>query len=295
MRPVIRARRRLPVALAVLAGAMAGCGGDDDEKPSGGGKKAAAAGAPKPKEPLKAVLPRFEKVLQSGDCRDLVRYGSPSSTRSRPNARPDDPPTRTECRELQRFQRALRGFRSGKVAEFGTAGVVDGKDEIAPGKVASTAWTIDTDGSWRVVFFTGIEPQVGKRPKPSTASDFDAVARQWVEAAKKGDCKALWRLSEAESRFVRNAGGDRAKYCRAVSGVRKGREPHTIKDFAQSPDARPEHLGATPNVAFYGVRFPSGRYVTLDVTTVGEAVPAKLRRGHASPGIENYVVNRNPR
>jgi hypothetical protein len=282
--------------IACLAAAPAGCGGDDDEeKPDAGRKGGAATGAPKPKEPLKAIIPGLEKAIASGDCRELVRYGSPSSTRSRPDAGPDDPPTRTECTQLRQFQRALRSFRGGKVAQFGTAGVIDGKDELVPGKIMSTAWTTDTDGSWKALFFTGIEPQVGRRPEPGTDSEFDAVARRWVAAAKKGDCKLLWRLSESESRFVSNSGGDRAKYCRAVAATRKGRKPHTLKDLADSPEVRPKRLGATPNVAFYGLSFPNGRYVTLDVTTVGEAVPANARRGHVSPGVEDYVVNRNPR
>jgi hypothetical protein len=281
----------LAVALTV---AVAGCGGDGEEKPAGDKRGAASAEAPKPKEPLKAILPGFEKAIESGGCAELGRYGSPSSTRSRPNARPGDPPTRSECRQLRQFQRALKGYRAGKVAQFGTAGVIDGKNEFAPGKIVSTGWTIDTDGSWKALFFIGIEPQVGRRPDTRRDREFDAVARQWVAAAKKGDCKELWSLSEAESRFVRNA-GSRARYCRALSAARKGREPHTMKDFARSPDVRPVKLGATPDVAFYGVRFPNGRYVTVDVTTVGEAVPARLRRGHASPGIEDYAVNRDPR
>lgn len=288
-------RRRLAIPLALAVG-VAGCGGGDDDegKPSGGEKKAAAAGAPRPKEPLKAALPGFQKAIRSGDCRELVKYGTPSSTRSRANAQPGDPPTRAECKQLENFGRAFRKFRPGKVAEFGTAGVVDGKDELVPGKIANTAWTLDRDGSWHVIFFTGIEPQVGRRPGPATGRKFDAVARRWVDAAKNGNCKELWRLSDPESRFVSNA-GTRARYCKALAAARGGRQPHTMKDFAGAPDVRPVKLGAIPSAAFYGLSFPNGRYVTLDITAVSERVPAKARQGHTSPGVQDYVVNRNPR
>jgi len=288
---------RIAAALAVaVAVALSGCGGDDDEETGGAEKRpaATATGAPEPKEPLKAVIPGFERAIASGDCSELVKYGSPSSTRSVPDARPDSPPSRAECSELRQFQRALRGFHGGRVAQFGTGGVIDGEDELVPGKIMSTGWTTDTDGSWKTLFFTGIEPQVGKRPRDPPVGDFDAVVRRWVDAANKGDCATLWRLSEAQSRFVNNA-GTRARYCKALAAARKGSAAHTMKDFAESPDVEPKRLGALPSVAFYGVSFPNGRYITIDVTTVGEAVPAAARRGHVSPGIEDYAVNRNPR
>jgi hypothetical protein len=288
------ARAASLAAALVLAVCVAGCGGDDDDNPGQNRRAAGPAGAPKPKEPLKAIVPGFERALRSGDCRKVVYYGSPSSTRPQQNVRPNAPPNRSECAQLNRFARLLRNFRGGKVAQFGPAGVIDSTNEVAPGKITNIAWTIDLDGSWKVVTFTGIEPQVGRRPDARRQRAFDSVVRQWVAAAKKGDCKELWRLSEAESRFVRNA-VKRERYCRAVADIRKGRTPHTMRDFARFPDVRPEKLGATPDLAFYGLRFPNGRYITIDVTTVSEAVPAQQKRGHASPGVEDYVVNRDPR
>ena len=286
-------RRHLEIALAAALLALAGCGGDDNGG-GGGERKAPAgdvAGAPTPKEPLEAVLPRFERAVEAGTCRALWRYAAASSTRG-PGALPDDAPRAADCRQMARIRQSVRGFRATDSAEFGTTGVADGRGRgLREGEVLTTAWTLDTDRSWRLVLAGAFDPQVGEKPKAST--DFDGHAQRWVEAAKKGKCDVMWRFTDAQSRFVVARDGDLAKFCSDVSEAYKQPEG-TLKELAEAPNVRPRKLGETLDMAFYGLRLPTGRFVTLVLVTAAEDAPAKARREHRSPGVFDYVTNRKP-
>jgi hypothetical protein len=180
------------------------------------------------------------------------------------------------------------------VQEYGPVGVVEATAAgIKTGHVLASTWVIDQDGVWRAMLFGDFDPQIGERPLP--ASNFDEVAQQFVDSARKGECGTFWKLLSPQSRFVTLTKNDEVKYCNTVAESYK-KPDSALHDLAADPDAKPEKLGETLDFAWYAVKMNSGRYWVIQLATRPEGnLDAKLAKGH--PGkvhVSEYVTLTRP-
>ncbi|MEA2388301.1 MAG: hypothetical protein QOG41_1074 [Thermoleophilaceae bacterium] len=281
------------MAAASLA-LLAGCGGDRKTATTPAGTattKTPAAAAPKANGALEDAAKDLERAVASGDCRALAARLLHSSARG-PNVDPADPPTAAECDRLASIAKdVLEGFRVRRVQQFGPAGIVEGSGaNTRRGEVVATAWELDRDGSWKADVMGFFAPQIGTRPKPGT--DFEASVRRFVTAAGEGDCDTFWRLLHPASRFVAARRGDQAKLCNDVADSYR-KHDSALHDIAADRSARPEELGKTLDMGFYGLALRSGRYMVFVAWTKlrGHVAYAK---GHSYPAIVDYLTLRKP-
>jgi hypothetical protein len=286
---------------------LAGCGGGDDKgdkaatrattattAPATTPKAANHAKPPKAKTTLKAAADELSKALGGGDCKALFKRATLSSDRG-PDVKPGEPPTRAECKTTKLLVgQTLKGFERTKVEEFGPVGIVEGKgDRAKKGKVVATTWAVDRDGEWKLAAAGFFDPQIGK--KPPAGSNFDQTAQRFVDATRRGDCNTFFGLFNPASRVVLASKNDKAAVCNAVARAYT-RKDSALHGLADDPAAKPEKLGETLDMAWYGVKMKSGGYWSLLLWTKLKGLPPALAKGHpGAVGVMNYVTHTGPK
>jgi hypothetical protein len=277
--------------LALVVVLLAGCGGGGDSKPTAPAATPPQPTRPKAKEPLKAAAARLEHALPGRNCKVLIHLMLHSIQRG---TAPDDPPTKSDCAYIkQEAANQLAGFKVTKVREFGTAGFTQGTGDSAhPGFPVGIVWLLDADGSWKAASEALFRPQFGVAP--ILADRADSNGRRLIDDIKAADCKDLWRVLNASSRFVRGNNGDRAAFCAKFLPIYKD----LGSAFAQiKADAAPvlEPLGRTRDFSFYGLQLANGRYMDLVMSgPLGSIPPAELKQ-HDNPTALEFVTVRQPR
>jgi hypothetical protein len=274
------------VAVALVTALMsAGCGGGGDKT-----APARASGLPKPKEPLAAAAKRLERALPTRDCKRLGPLVLHSVRRGQ-NVSPSKPPTAAECAFMLRETKVdLEGFKVAKVRQFGPAGVVEGTAPRARGKnVIGTIWTLDVDRSWKLLFDAVLRPQIGVRPRPG----FENNARAFVASLLTRNCPLIFRGFNVASRFVRAAAGREPTFCRQFLPAYKAKG-NGIADLAANPNVKPEQLGATRDISFFGLDLESGRYMVLTLAGRVGGVADAEQKDHADPSVFELLTVRRP-
>jgi hypothetical protein len=274
-------------AAALLA---AGCGGGSNkEKSGGGGETAKRLGAPKPQRSLQSILPGLVKAMGSHDCRVVSKYFDIKSLKLDPN----QPVSKERCGRFTAIGDTIEGMRVLTKAEYGTAAHVTAiNSRTTAGQVINLTFVLDQDGQWKMLHAARGAPQAHTGPKPGVK--FDEHMRQWVAAARKHDCDALWRLDEATGRFVTQADGQKSRYCKAVNDAYTRPEGGFLRDLSDEKDVQPHPLGGSFVEQFYGFSFKNGRYVTLVIALTPTLASKAERKGHESPGVDDYIGARAP-
>ena len=239
---------------------------------------------PKPKGALASALPALQRAVAARDCRAYVRL-VPSTGRPQ-GVSPTAAPTAEECDNAKRVFAQLEGLRFGRSREFRTGGVADAT--IQAGNLYTT-WVVDVDGRWKVASFSQppSDPQVGTAPE--SQQTFDRAAEDWKTAAAKGDCNAMFRTTFLLSPFLQSPAvqsGGRPAFCRQVQEFRKTPDG-LLKDLADDPGAELVKLGATLDVAFYGLRPKASRYRTLIFATQPTNAPPDVLAQHGRVGFSD--------
>jgi hypothetical protein len=279
------------VAGALVTALMVpGCGGGDDTSAPAKTAPAKASGVPKPKEPLAAAAKRLERALPTHDCKQLAPLILHSVRRGQ-NVSPTKPPTSAECSFIVRESRVdLEGFKVARVRQFGPAGMVEASSPRARGKnVIGSMWVMDVDRSWKLLFDAILRPQIGVRPRPG----FENNARAFVASLLTRNCPLIWRGFNVASRFVRAAGGKQARFCRQFLPAYKEKR-NGIADLAANPNVKPEQLGATRDISFFGLDLESGRYLVLTLAGRVGGIADAEQKDHADPSVYELLTVRRP-
>ena len=255
--------RLAPIALCFVMFLAGGCGGDDDD--GGGGDKQAASAAlaerPTPKQPIASEIAAFNRAISTQDCKKYYPLVL-SFARGKP---PGSPATAAECKGTGSGLATLRGYRVELAAQYGTAGILDGR---SGDKHRHTIWTLDGDRRFRYTEVTGSGSASQAGTPFSDRREAARLARDFVAAVRSGDCAAMAPLfSPKGSRLVVNTGSPRAA-CRAVL---KGQ--FLAPAVRKTPNPRIDVLGGTRNLAFVGVA-TSSLYFTM---TMGDGGKPPLR------------------
>ncbi len=267
--------RRL-IAAALAACAVAGCGGDE----GGGAQPAADQGGG---SSLEARAAELERALETGGCAEsevLIH----STRRPEGLVNTQKPPSQEECRRFAQYRKGFAGYQAGRSRAFGTAAVVDAEVE---GKPTSSVFVRDTDGEW-VHFVTRTPPhdhELGTRPD---APRFDRNAEQYVAAMAKGDCSTTFRLTNPDSAQLQQGKLDEQGYCKQLRAAGKVSRSLPAR-LAKAGGVEPKPLGGTAKSAFYSVELPDGGRWTLVLATTDPRIPEAKKRGHASPGVLDYL------
>ena len=249
--------RLAAVSLSVLAlsTALSACG--DSDAPDPPAEPAGAIPQPAPKEPIEAKVKPLNAAVENESCE---RYVPLVYSLARSGDRLGTPASGSECRVAERgVLRQLRGTRFEESSEFGTAALIEGAG--ADGAINTTVWVMDRDGEFRIANATTGQAQIGSEP-PSDVDPAQA-AQSFIDAVVEDDCDALQSLL--------NPGA------RVLQGVERPEDAcNTVLDGAifapairETPDARPVELGATANLAFYGIPTDDA-YFTLLLSSADE-------------------------
>ncbi|MEA2353397.1 MAG: hypothetical protein QOJ14_1811 [Thermoleophilaceae bacterium] len=283
-------RQRGLAAALVAAVVLAGCGGGgnaEKEKPA----RAPGASAPSGQELLATTASRLERALPARDCRVLGRLMLHSAPRA---AEPDTPPTAEECKRIRTDAgNELAGFRAVRSVAYGSGGFTEGSGHNRrAGEVVGVIWARDRDGSWKAVYDAIFRKQLGVAPAYGQTADRNAGL--FVRAVAGGDCDGMWRYLNVGSRFVGGNRGDRSAFCRAITPQYKD----AASAFAQikaDPGARPRSLGATRDIAFYGLRLRNGREMLIVLSgRLGGTVDIHEQTQHDNPSVLEFVTVRRP-
>jgi hypothetical protein len=240
----------------VLAAALvsAGCGGGDDETTSGGsttaptttGAQQEATGGDHPgapplgpaeaRESVGEAQDRIAEAISSGDC-DAINELNPLS---RPAL---DTPERCE------FLKRLDGLQALGAEEYGDAGaVIDYEGGV---RTISAVLIRDEDGLFHIAFLNAFNDY--ETVDTPYAKQFDAVAKQAIEALERGDCPAYEKA--AFRRFGRGS-LDPASLCDYAKA-------NPIGNLIEAqPDAKLERAGGSDAYAFFTLGTP-GLNMTL--------------------------------
>lgn len=259
-----RLARLAPLALCSVAFLAPGCGGDDDD--GGGNEKSAPSTAlterPSPKRPIASEIAAFSRAISTQDCKKYY----PLVLSFARGMRPGSPATAKECKSTDSGLALLRGYRVALAAQYGTAGILDGR--TSGNTHRHTVWILDGDGRFRYTQVTGTASAAQAGTPFSDRKQAARLAGEFVEAVRAKDCAAMAPLfSPKGSRLVVNTGSPKAD-CRAVL---KGE--FLAPAVRETPNPRIDVLGGTRNLAFVGVA-TERLYFTI---TMGDGGKPKLR------------------
>ena len=207
------------------------------------------------KPPLLALI---ALVLLAGCDDDSKR--SPSRSAAKPPATFPRPPTTTLRAAADQVARE-GGDHVVRTQQLGRAGMVE---TIGGGRPLASAWILHDTGRWWP-HGPGLKPpQIGTHPKRADA--FRRTVERFLKGVRTGDCAAVWRqLARTGSRRGGPLSGGQARFCNNVSeGYR--RRGDVFHDIARDQSARPVTLGEMRDLALYGLKLSTGRYVVFIVT-----------------------------
>lgn len=224
------------VALAVSGALLAGC--EDSASRIGGGSGSGTLGAPKPKESIEQAQARIEQAVASGDCERIIEL-LPLSRQ------PEGEDAQTRCEQLKGRLGPAKPVGSESFGD--AAGVIDYRDPFD----FSGLLIADQDGLYHLAMLDIYlrEPSVGTELAPQ----FDAAAKQAVEALRKRDCDAFLAIA---NRRVAPGALERPDACEYA-------ENNPIAALLErDPRAKLESFGGNANYAAYGIG-DSGAFYTL--------------------------------
>jgi hypothetical protein len=255
-----RGIRSAAFCCAVTAIAVSGCG---SSKSSSGGD---VVQQPKPKEPISAVVPKFNSAIKDQSCPEFAAL---DFSQTRQNTTPGAPPTGTECKFFKQALKGSKGLTFTHGAEYGTGALIEGPAppklaKKAPGRaVALGIFVLDRDGKFRFVEDRVDLAQIGTKPS-APANDGGKHAQAVVDAIRAGDCKKLVPLIHPSGSAVAAAGGSVQKTC---LGLVKGHIFAPALRETKNPKA--VSLGATRDYQFYGVATKKTYFTLIMVTPPG--------------------------
>jgi hypothetical protein len=146
-------------------------------------------------------------------------------------------------------------------------------------------FALDVDRRWRAVSAGPMPIQI----ETTSTADYQGSATSWLEAIKSANCQESWRLFTVDSPYVtaRASTGGVNTWCTDVQAAAQ-RGSGRVADLVAATE-QPQQLGATLDVAFFGVNTPSGRYITIILLTEPGA-----EAEHANPGVFEFVTSRAP-
>jgi hypothetical protein len=271
---------RTILACAAAVAAFAGCGGGDD----GGDRRP----EPEAKTPLSGELGAWNRAVAAQDCRAYAPLALTATRHA--TARVGGPPVADECAFYRQQLPQWRGVTLRQARDFGTAAIGQGP---GPRRGSYTTWTaifvLDWDGRYRFFGVQPSAPQIGTQP--GGASDFQSTADAFVKAVRDGDCRAFIRYTMPTSSFYEGVRTPE-EGCRAVF---RGR--NLAPQLRDDPDARPERLGETRDLAFFGVATKRNYYTLILSTKPTGGVPpevARQLRGRPNALVLDYRPNYRP-
>ncbi len=251
--------RLAAVSLTTLAfpAALSGCGDSDASAPSEG--QAGAVAQPAPNESIEAKVELLNAAVSGESCE---RYVPLVYSFARSEARLGTPASGSECRVAERgVLRQLRGTHFEESAEFGTAALIEGEGQSEDDATNTTVWVVDRDGEFRIANAATGQAQIGTEAPPDV--DPAQAAESFIDAAIDDDCDALQNLLNPGARVLQEA--ERPED--ACETVLEG--PVFAPAIRETPDTRPVELGATANLAFYGIPTDDA-YFTLLLSSADE-------------------------
>ncbi len=273
----------LVALIALLASGMiaAGCGDDGGDK--GGGRQ-----APKPKAPLSGELAGWNRAVAAQSCQQYVPL-LVTAVRN-PQARPGGPPVGDECRVIGPAIRQVRGVSLRKAKQFGTAGIAEGPGPRR-GRFSTypAIFLVDWDGRYRFLTVGPADPQIGTKPKAGT--DYQATADAFVKAVRDKNCTQFLKYVMPNAAFFRGVRSPRDA-CQVVFRG-KNLAPQLVAD----KEAKPEKLGETLDLGFFGIATKRNYYTLLIQTKPVAGIPPQLRakyRGKPNALVSDYFSAYRP-
>ena len=277
---VIKGGALFAIAAATVTAAAAGCGDGDKEQE----RKA----QPKAKAPLSAELRGVNKAFASQSCQEYAPYAL-AAVRP-PEAKVGGPPVKDECKFFRRFLQDNKDVELEKTQEFGTAAIASGPGPKRGGFSTYTAmFVLDWDGRYRLVGSQPADPQIGTKPKPGT--DLQAAAEGFVRAVRDKDCQAFERYTLPGSGIYFGARSAQ-EVCKQVFGGK-----NLAPQLAADRGAKPQKLGETLDIGFFGLATKDNYYTLLVQTKPVGGVPpaiAKQLRGKPNALVSDVFPNYRP-
>jgi hypothetical protein len=266
--------RNILTLLAACAVLIAGCGGDDEDE---------RRESPKAKAPLSGELAGWNQAIASQKC---DRYAPLALTATRsPQAKPGGPPVADECRFYRQQLPQWKGIRLQKSDQLGTAGIAQGPGpKQGPYTNHTAIFILDWDGRYRFFSANASDAQIGTKPKSST--DFQATANAFVKAVRDKDCDRFLEHVLPGSSFFRGARNDRDA-CKAVFGGK-----NLAPQLAADEEAKPEKLGETLDLGFFGIATKKNYYTLVLTTKPTDGGPELQRKPEAL--VLDYFPNHRP-
>jgi hypothetical protein len=248
-----RRRHALLAAAIVAAGALlAGCGGGDESTRAASATTSTTeqAATPPPVQPLSEQVAAFERAVKDPSCAAAIDLVHPVLLPD-----PEHPESKANCGDATYPLRAERGVEVVDSAELGTGAVVDTRLD---GNRESLIWALDPSGRYKWTgAFIGSD-QVGT--SPVTTAVFDRVAAEFVKGLRDEDCDAVYALLESGSRL---GYGSRDTFCSKFADTYVATPEGLGSRLQADPEAEPQLLGATEDLAFYGIATRPSGYRTL--------------------------------
>lgn len=255
----------LLIMIAAALAALAGCGGSSGGDPSSGDSS-----TPQPQEPIGQRIPAFERAAAGLDCDDALEVVHPALL-----PQPESGASEPNCDAAVDVVRSVRGFRATDSQDFGTAAVVDG---AANGSVVSLIWALDDEGQLKWIGGTHSRPEVGTERQDSV--EYNRGAKAFLEALRADDCEAAFKAIAPHARL---AYGGRKEFCDKSEDTFTATAEGFGSRLKADPDAELVPLGATRDMAFYGVATKPAGYRTVitngsregERSTVYDVIPAQ--------------------
>ncbi len=272
----------LACALAALALLLTSCGEDTPDEPGGkgGDSPAGQSDIPKAKEPVTKQVERLDAVVAAKDCEGQIQLAHSYLGDQKPG-----PPTKEDCGFAAQVAKDLKKivpFETSESKEFGTAAATD---VTKGGKPSVILWLLDTDGRYKFLNFAPLgEPELSGETTPK-AKRPDANAEAFVDAIRKKDCDATFRLLSSDSVLVTARNDDKKLFCKDFEGAYAAKESFFAQAVANR-DAKPVLMGETDSFGFYGLRLGPETFYTLVFGT--EPVDAP-NENHEDFGMFQYV------
>jgi uncharacterized protein (DUF2147 family) len=247
----------VPLACAVIAAALGGCGG-------GGSSGDSAGETPEPKHAIGERVAAFEKAAATLDCADALQVIHPVDLTD-----PEHPESKRNCAGATTGGlRDMKGFKATDSQQLGTAAVADGE---VGGKPIDLIWALDESGDFKWIGGSIDAPQVGTEPGAIVNSRKDVDA--FLAALRDGDCKAAYATM---ARGIRLDPGSESAFCKGFAANFTA-TPETLGSrLRHDPGAEPVAMGATQNWAVYGIATKPAGYRTLVVGSPQGKQPGKI-------------------
>ena len=230
----------LPVTVLGCLLALNACGGGGSD----------TASQPAPKTHLADELPDFNKAIADQDCDGFARL---NYSLLRQTTTPGAAPTGNECSRFKPALASLQGVKYTDAAEYGTGAIASGGSGQ---RTNNGIFILDRDGVYRFLLNFEGDKQVGSSPV-STESP-DANAQTFVDAIKAGDCEKADPVISTQSPALQQFGGDVDKFCEAFAHGKI-----LAPALKATDDPKVTRMGATLDLAFYGVPTESGWFTMI--------------------------------